>query len=452
MLILKRIKNGRQFKPVLTKKYTILKKMRIISGMVVALVLLVQPLLVQGQGNTGFNRFSLGIQGGVVLPFTDIEQRDYLRVFEEFSLGGSVLAEYHFTPVFSLRGSFLLGQLKASDETQNFNFESEFWEANVSGMLSLSKLLSPRWERNDRIDIYSILGAGLVSYRSKYFDSLNDELLGAYGYSEDGSEKEKRELDLAIPFGFGVRFYLTPSIDLSIESVYRFTQTDKLDALSRYFSRYDTYNFTNVGLIFHLGRNTRSMKWASPSVVMYPGDVHRMEFITERINEVDRRVDQLDQRMAETTYDQDISQLRQQIQGIDKKQNEMDARVTSLAEAKPTSYASESSVAALLSVYFRLNSAAIDNYNYERIAAAARFMNANPQVSIELVGHADVTGPSAFNLTLSESRAQAVYNVLVNDFKIDSERLSIAYRGPDDPLSQQNLSINRRVDFIILNE
>ncbi|MDX9942713.1 MAG: OmpA family protein [Bacteroidales bacterium] len=425
--------------------------MRFIPGMVLALVLLVQPLFVQGQGNTGFNRFSLGIHGGVLTPFTDIEQRDYFRVLDEFSFAGGVNAEYHFTPVFTVRGSFLLGQLKANDETQNIHFNSELWEANVSGMLSFSKLLSPRWKRNDRIDIYGILGAGVVAYRSKYFDSLNDELIKSYGYSEDGSEKEKRELDLAIPLGLGVRFYLSPRIDLAIESVYRFTQTDKLDALHRHFSRYDTYNYTNVGLIFKLGKNTRSMKWASPSVVMYPGDVQRMEFITERITEVDRRVDQIDQRMQQTTYDQDIAQLRQQIQGIDQKQNDLDARMSSLADAKPGTYISESSVTALLSVYFRLNSSAIDNYNYERIASAARFLNANPDVSLELVGHTDVTGPSAYNVSLSERRAQAVFDALVNDFKIAPERLEVAFRGPNDPLSQQNLSINRRVDFIILN-
>jgi outer membrane protein OmpA-like peptidoglycan-associated protein len=185
---------------------------------------------------------------------------------------------------------------------------------------------------------------------------------------------------------------------------------------------------------------------------MYPGDVHRMEFITERITEVDRRVDQIDQRLQQTTYDQDIAQLRQQLQAIDQKQNDLDFRMSSLSETKPGSSISGSSVAALLSVYFRLNSSAIDNYNYERVASAARFMAANPNVRIELVGHADITGPSAYNVSLSERRAQAVYDVLVNDFKITPERLAISYRGPNDPLSQNNLNINRRVDFLILNE
>jgi OmpA-OmpF porin, OOP family len=421
--------------------------MRSFLAIIAATLLLTQPLFSQSQFNLGLNRFSLGLNAGLMTPFTDIKQKDYFPAFDEMKFGGSFDLEYHFTPVFALRGQFLLGQLSGLDDSQDRYFETELWDATLSGVFSLSKLLSPRWSRNDRIDIFATLGVGMVSYRSKLFNSVTDELVNSYGYSEDGSEKESRLTDLAMPIGMGISFNLSDRIDLSVESNFRFTQTDKLDAVSRIFSKYDVYNFTGIGLSFKLGRNNRSMKWASPSVVMYPGDVTRMEFITQRVTEVDRRVEQIDQSLQDNTYDRDIAELRQQMQAIDLKQNELSMRVNTLADQKPGT--SEASVAALLSVYFRLNSAAIDNYNYERIASAARFLIGNPDVRIELVGHTDITGPSAFNVTLSESRAQAVYNVLVNDFKINPARLIISHRGPDDPFSQQNLSINRRVDFII---
>jgi outer membrane protein OmpA-like peptidoglycan-associated protein/opacity protein-like surface antigen len=425
----------------------IVKNMRSFLVLIVVTLLLTQPLFSQSQVNLGLNRFSLGLNAGLMTPFTDIKQKDYFPVFDEMKFGGSLDLEYHFTPVFALRGQFLMGQLSGLDDSQDRYFETELWDATLSGVLSLSKLLSPRWSRNDRINIFATLGVGMVSYRSKLFNSVTDELVNSYGYSEDGSEKENRLTDLAMPIGMGISFNLTDRIDLSVESNFRFTQTDKLDAVSRIFSKYDVYNFTGIGLSFKLGKNNRSMKWASPSVVMYPGDVTRMEYITQRVTEVDRRVEQIDQSLQDNTYDRDIAELRQQLQAIDLKHNELSMRVNTLSEQKPST--AEASVAALLSVYFRLNSAAIDNYNYERIASAARFMIGNPDIRIELVGHTDITGPSAYNLTLSETRAQAVYDVLVNDFKVNPARLIISHRGPDDPLSQQNLSINRRVDFII---
>jgi len=414
--------------------------------------MLAQPVFSQNPVSAGFNRFSVGLNAGIMTPFTDIKQKDYFPKFDEMSFGGGLKLEYHFTPVFGLRGQFLMGKLDGRDDSQNRSFETELWEANLSGVFSFSKLFSPRWSKNDRIDIYGILGVGMVSYRSKIYNTVTDELVNSYGYTNNGQDKDSRLTDLVVPVGLGVRFNLSPRIDLGIESSFRFTQTDKLDAVSRIFSKYDAYNYTSVGLLIKLGKQTRSMKWASPSVVMYPGDVNRMEFITERISEVDRRIEVIDQRLEETTYDRDIAELRQQVQAIDQRQNQLNNRMSTLADSRPAASVTESSVAALLSVYFRLNSSAIDNYNYERIASAARFMYANSEVGIELVGHTDITGPSAYNHSLSERRAQAVYDVLVNDFNIDPDRLSIFHRGPDDPLSQQNLSINRRVDFIIRND
>ncbi len=423
--------------------------MRFFAAITVVFCMLAQPVFSQNPVSAGFNRVSVGLNAGIMTPFTDIKQKDYFPKFDEVSFGGGLNLEYHFTPVFGLRGQFLMGALDGRDDKQSRRFETDLWEANISGVLSFSKLFSPRWSRNDRIDIYGLLGVGMVSYRSKLFDTETEELVNSYGYTNNGQDKDSRLTDLAVPVGVGLRFNLSPRIDLSIETAYRFTQTDKMDAVNRIFSKYDAYNYTNVGLIIKLGSQTRHMKWASPSVVMYPGDVNRMEFITERVSEVDRRIEIIDQRLEETTYDRDIAELRQQVQAIDQRQNELNSRMSTLADSRPATSVTESSVAALLSVYFRLNSSAIDNFNYERIASAARFMYANPEVGIELVGHTDITGPSAYNHALSERRAQAVYDVLVNDFQIDPARLSIYHRGPDDPLSQQNLSINRRVDFII---
>jgi outer membrane protein OmpA-like peptidoglycan-associated protein len=171
--------------------------------------------------------------------------------------------------------------------------------------------------------------------------------------------------------------------------------------------------------------------------------------MTERIAEVNRQVVIIEQSLRDGAYDRDIAELRQLMQALDLKQNELDNRFTAEREQKTQNV--ETSVASLLSVFFRLNSAVVDNFNYERIAAAARFMAANPTVKIMLVGHTDSTGPSAFNMALSERRSKAVYDILVEDFKIDPSRLSTSFRGPNDPLSEQNRNVNRRVDFVVID-
>lgn len=416
--------------------------------LLIAFSLLVKPLVAQRHVGDDYNRVSIGLTGGLLSPFSDIKQNSYFPAIDELTFGGGAKIEYHISPAFGLRGQFLLGNLSGIDDSQDRYFKAELWEANFSGVVSFSKLLSPRWTKNDRIDIYGVLGLGMVSYRSRLFNSLTDVVVSTFGYNSTGTQKENRLNDLVIPLGMGVRFNLTNRIDLEFESGFRMTQSDRLDALRRVFSNYDAYNYTSIGIVFKLGKNNRSMKWASPSAIMYPGDVTRMDYLVERVTEVDRRVEGVDQRMIQSPYSREIEELRRQVQALDQRQNDLGSRVATLADQR--SGVTGASVASLMGVFFRLNSAAIDNLNYERIASAARFMNANPQVRIELIGHTDITGPSAFNFQLSERRARAVYEVLVNDFKINPDRLTISHRGPNDPLSRQNLSINRRVDFKVI--
>ena len=68
---------------------------------------------------------------------------------------------------------------------------------------------------------------------------------------------------------------------------------------------------------------------------------------------------------------------------------------------------------------------------------------------MELIGHADKTGGKAYNELLSKKRAQAVYDLLVNKYGIDGTRLIVKGVGINDPVSNDVLSFNRRVDFIV---
>ncbi len=66
----------------------------------------------------------------------------------------------------------------------------------------------------------------------------------------------------------------------------------------------------------------------------------------------------------------------------------------------------------------------INGYN------VAEYLKANPGTSIVVRGYADKdTGTSAYNQKLSERRAQAVADILVNDYGVDASRLTIEAAG-----------------------
>lgn len=81
-----------------------------------------------------------------------------------------------------------------------------------------------------------------------------------------------------------------------------------------------------------------------------------------------------------------------------------------------------------------------------------KLLKQNPSIKIEIGGHTDNTGTREYNVVLSENRAKAVYNYLV-DAGIDSSRLS--YRGYADTIpiadnrTAEGRAENRRTEFKI---
>lgn len=392
-----------------------------------------------------YNKFSLDLNAGMPSHFGDVKANPYWPSTQELSFGGGLGLNYHLSPVLSLRAGFLTGKLMGENEVNDWQFENSFMEYSLNTVFNFNQLFVPSSPVNRVFSVYGVLGVGVVGYRTTLSTFDGGTVLQTYGRSEDGLTNESREWDMVIPFGLGVRFRLSDRIDLGLESAFRYTKTDKLDGVNRVFSATDMYNYTSLGVNIRLGRNTESPTWAA---TMYPAESQRIDGMSTRFNEVQEDVVRIRQSMDAQNYDEDISELRQLVENLDKKNNELTMRLHNLQSQLGAD--GGASAAALLSVYFKINSAALDAGNYERTAAAARFMQANPLLKIEIVGHADNSGPDRFNRILSERRAQAVHDALVNDFRIDASRLTISFRGPDAPMSEENSNINRRVDFVIV--
>ncbi len=92
---------------------------------------------------------------------------------------------------------------------------------------------------------------------------------------------------------------------------------------------------------------------------------------------------------------------------------------------------------------------------YDTLDEVIELLNAYPENKISVEGHTDKVGPRAYNQELSEKRAQAVYNYLVQK-GIDKNRLGIKGWGELKPIATNTTvtgrSLNRRVEIIILKQ
>lgn len=82
-------------------------------------------------------------------------------------------------------------------------------------------------------------------------------------------------------------------------------------------------------------------------------------------------------------------------------------------------------------------------------------LETEPDKAIRIEGHTDSTGPAALNLRLSEERANAVRDALI-ERGIDASRLNAVGMGEDFPIAtnqtEEGRASNRRVDVIVLND
>lgn len=97
-------------------------------------------------------------------------------------------------------------------------------------------------------------------------------------------------------------------------------------------------------------------------------------------------------------------------------------------------------------ILFAFDSAVLSSAVKNHLASLAKDLAAAPARTISLEGYADSDGDSSYNLALSESRARAVFNFLVNK-GVDPKRISVTGYGESQDNGAQDRGHRRRVDI-----
>jgi OOP family OmpA-OmpF porin len=109
--------------------------------------------------------------------------------------------------------------------------------------------------------------------------------------------------------------------------------------------------------------------------------------------------------------------------------------------------------AVLDDLVFASGAANLSDGDYPSLAAVAAWLQANPDGTIALVGHTDASGSLAANTALSERRAEAVAEVLVDHFAVDPARVEAKGVGFLAPRAtnqtEEGRRKNRRVEVIV---
>ena len=97
-----------------------------------------------------------------------------------------------------------------------------------------------------------------------------------------------------------------------------------------------------------------------------------------------------------------------------------------------------------LRVEFAFNSAEINSCYHDHLRRVAEFLTAYPETKALVEGHTDHEGPAAYNLDLSQRRANAVLTYLIEKFKIDPARLNARGFGESRPIANNRTPEGKR--------
>jgi outer membrane protein OmpA-like peptidoglycan-associated protein len=104
-------------------------------------------------------------------------------------------------------------------------------------------------------------------------------------------------------------------------------------------------------------------------------------------------------------------------------------------------------------ILFATDSATLSGGLLSDIRDVGRSLLSYPNTTAQIIGHTDSDGDAAYNLNLSQRRAQSVANVFIAE-GVPAGRLQVIGRGEDQPIASnftpEGKAQNRRVQIVIL--
>lgn len=150
-----------------------------------------------------------------------------------------------------------------------------------------------------------------------------------------------------------------------------------------------------------------------------------------------------------------VNSLRDEISARDADMAAKDKEIADLVKALKDCKASKQPVVVkqtatttnlLPTVIFRQGRSSVDPAQFAQIELIANYMKNHPTAHVEIKGYASPEGSVELNQKLSEDRAKAVRDVLVNRYGIAASRLTTVGCGPTSTLFEQ-VEFNRVATF-----
>lgn len=197
---------------------------------------------------------------GTSLFFGDIKQYDIAPVSNynnEWRAAGSLMLSRQISPIFGVRGQFLIGQLSGTRREWTTYFTSNYFDLSLNATINLRNIITD-YNPNQFWNAYVILGVGIINYNTEVKDLQTDAIIRKVGFG-NGSGLGGSTMEGILTGGLGLDFRLNKKLMLNLETSNRIMNSDMLDGRESGF-KYDIYNYTAIGISYRISPKKKAKK------------------------------------------------------------------------------------------------------------------------------------------------------------------------------------------------
>ena len=414
---------------------------------------------VQPFSHGGLRTWSIGIEGGVLTPYTIFapSQQDYKSPHQEFGYSGYIKDQ--ILPDFGIQADYLGGKVNGAITQQDQGNPGSYSSFNTKihygvDLMATFSIANIDWaSKKSFIQPYVSAGGGEMSYTASVTNS-------------SGTFTGNKEHDFYLPIGAGFKINVATGVNIDLGYQVNFVNADDFDG-TVVGGNNDRFSYGHIGLEFALGNKHK------PQMATYnPVNSMRDEYLMS-----DQRLQiQLDRERAANerlrsdlnTTNANLAKLTVDSDGdgvpdvFDKCPNTpagtaVDGSGCPLPVKKPdvkvyvTQQDKEVVNEAVKNLEFDFGKSTIRDHSDESLNKLAQLL-VNKGFSLKLAGYTDNVGSVAANLKLSKDRVEAVKTYLAQQ-GVDPSKITAEGYGKANPIAtnktDKGRQINRRVEFSI---
>ncbi len=453
--------------------YSTIKKTAVAASLVAALGFAENAQAQQAQvfgGRSQYRTWSIGVQGGITTPNAVIGGKNAFG--NKVGYFQNKVGEYYgitirkqFSHLFGLEVEGNRGTIKTFNSNLGLNQTPGAansaktdvnWAGSLNGVFQLGTIDFLR--RENAVNFYAKVGLGAMAFNPVQYAS--NDFTGApvfdnkgkwgqeiFGDREAVGNRDYR-LGMYVPVGVGVKFKLSEVVALNLGYTMNFTDDAILYGPSSVSSN---QRFSNLygGLEFTLGSSSReNLTFANPVATLY--DELKDVTLRNEVEALKQRVSTLEGAVAILGTDSDGDGVSDR---FDKCPNTPAGTVVDGSGCPilfPEVVVAEKVVAAKFSaIQFEFDSSVLKTSSYAELDRLAKDLRAS-NASVTLDGYASSEGSPSYNVTLSQDRANAVKQYLVNA-GVSASKISTKGYGDANPVASNATEagrvLNRRVEI-----